>query len=164
MPFVTEVLSEQFGEKLLIHSDWPKALSVNEDFKQEFDRILNICQTIKFIKSALDIKHKITLGYGGPEEIIIATYTPYIQQSCQVTLGEVSGLTIGDFILDCSNVDPKRINEKRNKLLQDQAQCQNLLANERFRSEKPDVYAEKIELDQTIKRQIEILDLIKSSL
>lgn len=163
MPFITETLALQFGAGLLISSDWPEQLDVNTDEHIKFQKVLNLCQTIKFVKSTLDIREKMTVTYKGIHQDSIDDYQIYIQQSCQVVFGTVKGLALGDLIFDDSSISTQNVVEKRKKLEQDLAQCQNLLNNERFKTEKPDVYAEKVDLAQLLNEQLALLDKVENT-
>jgi hypothetical protein len=109
----------------------------------------------------LDIKERITVAYTGPYQNVVKSYQNYIQQTCYVVFGAAIGLTIGDLTFDCGQVDANSVADKRKKLEQDQAQCQKLLENERFKAEKPDVYAEKVDLSELLLRQLAIIQLIE---
>jgi valyl-tRNA synthetase len=162
MPFITEALAAQFGSDLLISAVWPKPLALDTNEQAKFQMVLDLCQTIKFIKSTLDIKEKITIAYTGVHQDIVMGHHTYIQQTCGVIFGAATGLTMGDLVFDCGQVDAGNIALKRKKLEQDQTQCQKLLANERFKTEKPEVYAEKIELGQMLSEQLAVLKLIEN--
>ena len=163
MPFITEALAEQFGSELLINGHWPEPIVINSRGQSEFQKVLDLCQTIKFIKSTLDISGKVTIGYIGTEQDVVAGNHAYIQQACQVIFGTKSGLTLGDLVFEHEILDTTSTKEKRKKLEQDQAQCQKLLSNERFEAEKPDVYAEKVELAKTLEWQLSIVALIEKN-
>ena len=163
MPFITEALGVQFGSDLLITSVWPKSLEVNSNEHAQFQTVLDLCQNIKFIKSTLDMKEKITVSYTGPHQNIVVWHHTYIQQACHVVFGEATGLTMGELIFDCGQIDADSVIEKRKKLEQDQVQCEKLLANERFKAEKPDVYAEKVELAELLVQQLELIRLLFKS-
>lgn len=161
MPFITEALAAQFGSDLLISSSWPKPLAMDTGKQAQFQMVLDLCQTIKFIKSTLDIKEKITIAYKGADQDVVLGHQAYIQQTCYVIFGAAAGLTMGDLVFECGSVDASNVAEKRKKLEQDQLQCGKLLANERFKAEKPDVYAEKIELAKILEEQLSLIRLIE---
>ena len=160
MPFITEALAAQFGSNLLICSALPKPLAGLQAEKYKFQLVLDFCQTIKFIKSTLDIKEKIKIAYTGAHQEIMQAHHAYIQQSCFVIFGATAGLTMGELMFACGQIDAGSIATKCKKLEQDQTQCKKLLANERFKEEKPEVYAEKIELAQTLEQQLAVLKLM----
>lgn len=160
MPFISEALAAQFGSNLLICSAFPEPLEIDTSEQSKFQIVLNFCQTIKFIKSTLDIKEKITVAYTGPHQDTIEAHHIYIQQTCFVIFGAKTGLAMGDLTFEYEKFDMGSMTEKRKKLQQDQIQCQKLLSNERFKTEKPDVYAEKIELAKTLEQQLAVFELI----
>lgn len=160
MPFITEALGAQFGSDLLIDTDWPKQLMADTDGKTRFQTVLDFCQTIKFVKSTLDIKEKITIAYVGLHQEVIEEHHIYIQQACHVVFGMATELTLGDLLFDCGKIDASSIVDKRKKLEQDQIQCSKLLENDRFKLEKPEMYAEKVELAQTLERQLALVHLV----
>lgn len=162
MPFITEALAAEFGSDLLICSAWSEPLTVNKDEQSKFQIILDLCQTLKFIKSTLDIKEKITIAYTGLHQDTVQEHHTYIQQTCFVVFGIAKGFMMGDLIFECDNIDASSVVEKRKKLTQDQIQCQKLLSNERFKAEKPDVYAEKIELAKVLEQQLSLIGLLSA--
>lgn len=163
MPFITEVLAQQFGYDLLVNADWPEQITVNTDEQLNFQKLLDLCQTIKFVKSVLDVPGKIKISYTGTDMPLVDSYQLYVQQTCQVIFGAEDGLVLGDLKFESKEFNPSNIETKRKKLELDQTQCQKLLENERFKAEKPDAYAEKIELAETLKWQLSILQLMKKN-
>lgn len=161
LPFITEALGAQFGSDLLISSVWPKPLAMDTGKQAQFQMVLDLCQTIKFIKSTLDIKEKIKIAYTGAHQDVVLGHQVYIQQTCYVVFGAETGLTMGDLVFECGPVDAVNVAEKRRKLEQDQLQCAKLLENERFKAEKPDIYAEKVELAEVLAQQLSLLGLIE---